>query len=229
MLFRLALRIFCVNRAAWSPGLLDDGQANPSDRSFWLTGHRPTDMAKFQVEETPLAGLLIVHPKVIEDDRGFFMESYTQADLVPFGIGQTFIQDNHSLSREPGTLRGLHFQTPPFAQDKLVRVVRGRIWDVAVDIRRASATFGQWFGLELDAVNKTQLFVPVGFAHGFVTLEPETEVIYKVSAAYSAANDAGMRWDDPDLAIAWPDLATGPVLSAKDQGLPSLAKATLFP
>lgn len=197
-------------------------QALPRER---LT---PGQMAKFEITPTPLDGLLIVQPRAFEDSRGFFIESYNQTELAPLGIAQTFIQDNHSLSREIGTLRGLHFQTPPFAQDKLVRVVRGRIWDVAVDIRRASPTFGQWFGLELSAENKTQLLVPVGFAHGFVTLEADTEVIYKVSALYSADCDAGIRWDDPALAVAWPLAGRAPVLSDKDMSLPLLADAAVF-
>lgn len=197
-------------------------QALPRER---LT---PGQMAKFEITPTPLDGLLIVQPRAFEDSRGFFIESYNQTELAPLGVAQTFIQDNHSLSREIGTLRGLHFQTPPFAQDKLVRVVCGRIWDVAVDIRRASPTFGQWFGLELSAENKTQLLVPVGFAHGFVTLEADTEVIYKVSAPYSADCDAGIRWDDPALAVAWPLVGRAPVLSDKDMSLPLFADAAVF-
>ncbi len=184
-------------------------------------------MSKFEVTKTPLAGLKVVKPRVFEDDRGFFMESYTQADLATHGIGQVFVQDNHSLSREPGVLRGLHYQHPPFAQDKLVRVVKGRIWDVAVDIRQSSPTFRQWFGIELSAVNKLQLLVPIGFAHGFMTLEPDTEVIYKVSATYAADCDAGVRWDDPEIGIDWP-IDGQPVLSAKDRVLPALADAKIF-
>lgn len=184
-------------------------------------------MSKFEITKTPLDGLKIVKPRVFEDDRGFFMESYTQGDLATHGIDQVFVQDNHSLSREVGVLRGLHYQHAPFAQDKLVRVVRGRIWDVAVDIRRSSPTFRQWFGLELSAANKLQLLVPIGFAHGFVTLEPDTEVIYKVSAPYAADCDAGVRWDDSSLAVEWP-LAGDPVLSAKDRALPLLADARIF-
>lgn len=185
-------------------------------------------MAKFEVVSTPLAGLLVVHPKVVEDSRGFFMETYTQNELARLGVPQTFVQDNHSLSRQAGTLRGMHFQTPPFAQEKLVRVIAGRVWDVAVDLRRSSATFGQSFGLELSAGNKTQLFVPVGFAHGFVTLEVDTEVVYKVTAPYNARYDAGVRWDDPDLNIAWPRPASALVMSKRDQALPALAATEAF-
>lgn len=183
--------------------------------------------SKFEIAGTPLDGLQIVKPRVFEDDRGFFMESYAQGDLAIHGIDQVFVQDNHSLSRETGVLRGLHYQHPPFAQDKLVRVVRGRVWDVAVDIRESSPTFRQWFGLELSAANKLQLLVPTGFAHGFVTLEPDTEVIYKVSAPYAADCDAGVRWDDPSLAVDWP-LEGEPILSAKDKALPLLADARIF-
>ncbi len=185
-------------------------------------------MSKFELIKTPLADLKILKPKVFEDARGFFMETYTQSELAPLGVDQVFVQDNHSLSRETGTLRGLHYQRPPFAQDKLVRVVCGRIWDVAVDIRRSSPTFRRWFGVELSAANKLQLLVPVGFAHGFLTLEPDTEVIYKVSAPYSAECDAGIRWDEPEFGIDWPLPAGRPVLSAKDETLPRMADARVF-
>lgn len=185
-------------------------------------------MSKFEVTETPLHGVKIVKPRAFEDARGWFMETYTRSELEPLGVSMTFVQDNQSLSRDVGTLRGLHYQRPPFAQDKLVRCVAGRIWDVAVDIREGSETFGRWFGLELSAANRLQLLVPVGFAHGFLTLEPETEVAYKVSAGYSGAHDAGIRWDDPTLAVDWPLPGSAPVLSAKDMQLPLLADAAVF-
>lgn len=185
-------------------------------------------MRKFEVTPAPILDLKIIRPHAFEDARGFFMETYTRSELEPLGVEQVFVQDNHSLSREIGTLRGLHYQRAPFAQDKLVRVVRGRIWDVAVDIRRSSPTFRQAFGIELSAVNRLQLLVPIGFAHGFLTLEPDTEVIYKVSASYSAECDAGIRWDDPDLAVGWPHPTATPVLSAKDEALPRLADALIF-
>lgn len=153
------------------------------------------------------------------------METYAQGDLASMGIHDVFVQDNQSLSRETGTLRGLHYQTPPYAQAKLVRVIAGRAWDVAVDLRPGSETFGQGFGLELSAANRTQLYIPSGFAHGFLTLEPDTEIAYKVTAPYDAASDAGVRWDDPTLAVAWPDLGRAPVLSDKDRNLPLLADA----
>lgn len=182
-------------------------------------------MAKFEVLATPLEGLRVVQPRVIEDARGFFMETYAQGDLASLGINDLFVQDNQSLSHEAGTLRGLHYQTPPHAQAKLVRIIAGSAWDVAVDLRPGSETFGQWFGIELSAANRTQLYVPVGFAHGFLTLEPDTEIVYKVNTPYDAASDAGVRWDDPDLAIAWPDLGRAPILSDKDCSLPLLTDA----
>ena len=168
---------------------------------------------------------MVVQPRVIEDARGFFMETYAQGDLAPLGIEDVFVQDNQSLSRETGTLRGLHYQSSPYAQTKLVRIFAGSAWVVAVDLRPGSETFGQWFGIELSAANRTQLYVPAGFAHGFLTLEPDTEIVYKVTAPYDAASDAGVRWDDPDLAVAWPDLGRASILSDKDRSLPLLANA----
>lgn len=185
-------------------------------------------MTNFRITPSLLPDVKIIQPRKFEDERGFFVETYSRPALTEGGIDIEFIQDNQSLSVATGTLRGLHFQRAPFAQDKLVRVVRGRIWDVAVDLRRRSTTFGQWFGLELSAENQTQLLVPVGFAHGFLTLEPDTEVIYKVSAPYSRDHDLGVAWNDPDLAVAWPLLRADPVLSAKDHALPRLANATAF-
>ena len=165
--------------------------------------------------------LLISRPR-FEDDRGWFSETYHRAKFAEAGVPDDFCQDNHSLSRPAGTIRGLHFQAPPHAQAKLVRCVRGSIWDVAVDIRKGSPTFGQWQAAELSAANGDQFYVPTGFAHGFVTLEPDTEVIYKVSAFYAPESDAGIRWDDPDIALPWPLPVSGPVLSGKDEALPRL-------
>jgi dTDP-4-dehydrorhamnose 3,5-epimerase len=165
----------------------------------------------------------LIQPKRFGDDRGWFVETYNHDKYVKLGVAVRFVQDNHSLSRSPWVLRGLHFQTPPRGQDKLVRCVKGRIWDVAVDVRRGSPTWGRWVGAELSAENGRQLFVPVGFAHGFVTLEPDTEVEYKVSDLYSPENDGGLIWNDPELAIAWPLGDASPVLSDKDRRLPSLA------
>ena len=181
-------------------------------------------------EETTIPAVKIVTPKKHGDGRGFFSEVYNKSDWSAAGLDLVFVQDNHSFSTSPGTLRGLHFQSAPFPQDKLVRVTRGRILDVAVDIRRSSPSFGRHVAVELSAENWRQLLVPVGFAHGFVTLEPDCEVLYKATANYSAAHDRGIAWDDPDIGIEWPLPAGGPVLSAKDQGWPRLKAAQdLFP
>lgn len=175
-----------------------------------------------QFEETEIPAVKIVTPKKHGDARGFFSEVYKRSDWDTAGIDCLFVQDNHSYSAPVGTLRGLHFQTPPFAQDKLVRVIRGRILDVAVDIRRSSSTFGKHVAVELSAQNWRQLFIPKGFAHGFVTLEPDTEVLYKVSALYSPLHDRGLAYDDPDIGISWPTPPDGAVLSEKDRQWPRL-------
>jgi dTDP-4-dehydrorhamnose 3,5-epimerase len=181
--------------------------------------------AVMQVEETAIPAVKIVTPKKHGDARGFFSEVYNRADWDKAGLELTFVQDNHSFSAAAGTLRGLHFQTPPFAQDKLVRCTRGRILDVAVDIRRSSPTFGRHVAVELSAENWRQLLIPAGFAHAFLTLEPDVEVLYKTTAPYSAANDRGVAWDDPAIGIVWPALPGGPVLSDKDRRLPRLEDA----
>lgn len=175
-----------------------------------------------QFEDTKIPEVKIVTPKKHGDARGFFSEVYKQSDWEKAGLDYTFVQDNHSFSAPAGTLRGLHFQTPPFAQHKLVRVIRGRILDVAVDVRRASPTFGKHVAVELSAENWRQLFIPVGFAHGFVTLEPDTEVLYKVTSLYSAPHDRGLAFDDPNLGINWPLPPDGPLLSEKDKRWPRL-------
>jgi dTDP-4-dehydrorhamnose 3,5-epimerase len=174
------------------------------------------------VEETAVAGVKILTPQKFGDDRGFFSETYNRKTLSEAGIPMEFVQDNQSLSALPGTLRGLHFQSPPFAQDKLVRVTRGAIYDVTVDLRVSSPTFGRHIAVELSAANWRQLFVPVGFAHGFCTLEPNTEVVYKVSNYYSAAHDKGLAWDDEGLGIAWPTSKADAILSQKDRKQPLL-------
>ena len=164
-------------------------------------------------------------PKRFGDDRGWFSEVYSERRFRDYGIDCRFVQDNHSLSARTGTLRGLHFQMPPFAQDKLVRCVRGRIFDVAVDIRRGSPSYGKWIGVELDADKGHELFIPVGYAHGFVTLEPDTEVIYKVSNFYAPECDAGILWNDPEIGVAWPlPDADAPHLSPKDGLNPRLSE-----
>lgn len=179
-------------------------------------------------ERRAISGLVLLEPVRHGDSRGFFSEVWSRRAMREAGIEADFVQDNHSLSREAGVLRGLHFQRPPSAQGKLVRVVRGAVLDVVVDIRQGSPTYGRHDAVELSAANWRQLWVPRGFAHGFLTLEPDTEVLYKVDAEYDRAADAGIRWDDPDLGIAWP-VAT-PILSAKDAAAPRLAEiAPPFP
>jgi dTDP-4-dehydrorhamnose 3,5-epimerase len=163
---------------------------------------------------TPLSDVILIKPDVHADNRGFFLESYTLSKFVANGIDTMFVQDNHSLSAQKGVLRGLHFQTPPCAQSKLVRVTRGAIYDVVVDLRRSSSTYGKWFGAELTGENFQMLFVPAGFAHGFCTLVANTEVQYKVDHLYAPANDSGIRWNDPDIGIQWP--VPEPILSKKD-------------
>lgn len=171
-----------------------------------------------------MSPVLRIKTTAFEDDRGWFAETYNKRKLEMAGLADDFVQDNHSLSRQAGTLRGLHFQLPPKAQAKLVRCVRGSIFDVAVDIRQSSPTYGKWVGAILSTQNRDQLYVPVGFAHGFVTLEPDTEVVYKVTDFYSPGHDCGCRWDDPDIAIDWPlPEAQQPGLSKKDAVQPRLA------
>jgi dTDP-4-dehydrorhamnose 3,5-epimerase len=169
-------------------------------------------------------------PEVIEitparfgDHRGWFSEVYKRAAFEAEGIEIDWIQDNQSLSAQAGTVRGLHFQAPPTAQDKLVRVLRGAVFDVAVDIRRGSPSYGRWVAAELTAQAGNQLLVPIGFAHCFMTLTRDTEVLYKVSAPYSKADEGAIRWNDPALGIAWPELGAEPVLSEKDLEAPLLA------
>lgn len=177
-------------------------------------------------EFTPLTGLpevILVEAKLFADQRGWFMETYKQADFDREGIQGPFVQDNHSCST-PGTLRGLHYQRH-HPQGKLVRVVRGRIWDVAVDIRRGSPTFGRWVSAELSAENRRQLYVPPGFAHGFCVPGEETEVEYRCTDYYVPDDERGIIWSDTSLAIQWP--ISSPVLSSKDQNFPSLARADL--
>ncbi|WP_341860062.1 dTDP-4-dehydrorhamnose 3,5-epimerase [Qipengyuania sp. GPGPB31] len=169
-----------------------------------------------------LPDLVEVRPIKHGDHRGFFSEVYKRADFQDVGLIADWIQDNQSHSAAAGTVRGLHFQSPPMAQSKLVRVLRGAIYDVAVDIRKGSPTYGEWVAVELSAEKWNQLFVPVGFAHCFMTLEPCTEVLYKVSAPYSKELEGAIRWNDPALGIEWPDLGVEPTLSEKDKTAPLL-------
>lgn len=175
-----------------------------------------------KIEPTALADIVIVTPPRFGDRRGYFSESWNREKLVKAGIVTDFCQDNISVSRPVGTVRGLHFQRPPFAQDKLVSVLSGRILDIAVDLRAGSPDFGRHVAVELSAEAGNQLYVPQGFAHGFCTLEPDTMVFYKVSAPYAPEHDSGLLWNDPDLAIDWPVDDSQAVLSDKDRALPRL-------
>ena len=175
------------------------------------------------VRELDLPGVLVLTPRRFGDARGWFSETYNAPAWRKAGVEIDFVQDNHSFSVRQGTLRGLHFQAPPHAQHKLVRCTRGRIWDVAVDFRQGSQTFGRWAGAELTAEKGEQIFVPAGFLHGFVTLTPDCEVVYKVSDLYAPESDGGVIWNDPDLGIDWPIDETQLKLSDKDAKLPRLA------
>ncbi|MBW3096899.1 dTDP-4-dehydrorhamnose 3,5-epimerase [Pseudohoeflea coraliihabitans] len=177
-----------------------------------------------QFRKLDLEGVIEIVPARHGDDRGFFSEVYNAARFKANGIRPDFVQDNHSYSQARGVLRGLHFQLPPFAQDKLVRVVKGAVFDVAVDIRTGSPTFGQWVGRELSAEKWNQLFIPAGYAHGFMTLEPDTEFLYKVSAPYSPEHDRSIRFDDPAIGIDWPISAAQITVSDKDRRGPLLAE-----
>lgn len=175
-----------------------------------------------EFKKTTLKDALIIEPKVFRDERGFFVETYSKREFAKNGIANEFVQDNHSLSVQKGVLRGLHFQKPPYAQAKLVRVVRGKVLDVIVDLRKDSKTFGKWEGFELSAINFKMLYVPRGFAHAFCTLEENTEFVYKVDNFYAPEADSGIAWNDSTLAINWP--IANPILSAKDAALKQLAE-----
>lgn len=176
-----------------------------------------------QIKKTYFDKVLLLEPKVHGDHRGFFVETYNQQSFKKIGIELHFVQDNHSLSAQRGTLRGLHYQNLPKAQSKLVRCIRGKILDVAVDIRKGSPTFGKYVAVELTAENKLQLLVPAGFAHGFVTLEENTEVCYKVDEFYSPEHDRSILWNDPQIQIDWK--VESPVLSEKDLKAPLLSQS----
>lgn len=176
----------------------------------------------FDFKKTSLKGLFIIQPRVFLDERGFFMETYKKSDFVKAGITEEFTQDNHSYSSK-GVLRGIHFQNDPYAQGKLVRCVKGAVWDVAVDLRKKSNTFGQWYGIELTEENKTMFYIPPGFGHGFVTLKDNTHFLYKCTNEYNPDVDSGILWSDNDLNIEWP-LKENPFLSDKDLILQSFRK-----
>lgn len=171
----------------------------------------------FSFTQTEIPDVILIEPRVFEDSRGFFLESFKESPFVEAGITERFVQDNHSRSAK-GTLRGLHYQVEPFAQGKLVRVTRGRVLDVAVDLRPSSGTFKKWVAEELSGDNFRMLYIPPGFAHGFVALEEDTDFLYKCTAEYDAASERGIRWNDPDLALPWP--LAEPLVSERDQALP---------
>ncbi|TPK91977.1 dTDP-4-dehydrorhamnose 3,5-epimerase [Mesorhizobium sp. B2-4-17] len=181
-----------------------------------------------QISSLGIEGVLEIIPKQHGDARGFFMETYNADRFAQAGLKLHFVQDNHSYSAAAGVLRGLHYQLAPRTQDKLLRVIRGRILDICVDIRRSSKTFGEWISLEVSAERGNQILVPKGFAHGFVTLVPDTEVLYKVTDTYSPEHDRSIRFDDPAIGIEWPSLPGGFQLSDKDLKAPPLAAAEVF-
>jgi dTDP-4-dehydrorhamnose 3,5-epimerase len=178
------------------------------------------------VIETALSGVLIIEPKVFGDERGFFMETWNAGAFAGAGLDLAFVQDNHSRSQK-GVLRGLHFQNPG-PQGKLVRVTHGTVFDVAVDLRQSSSTFGKWVGVELSAANKRMLWVPEGFAHGFLTLEPDTDFLYKCTAPYAPQSEHTLAWDDPAVGIEWPLEGIAPIISDKDARGLSLAQVPVF-
>lgn len=174
------------------------------------------------VENLALPGLALIHSRRLEDERGYFMETWSEQAFARLGLIHNFVQENQSLSLKRFTLRGLHFQMPPFEQAKLVRVLKGQIFDVAVDLRPSSPTFRRWHSTVLSASNGQQILVPRGFAHGFLSLEDETLVAYKVDAPYMPSHENGLHWIDPSLAIEWPVDANSVILSSRDQCLPTL-------
>ena len=194
-----------------------------------LNDIRPLDLLNqrngcpVNIEQTEIPAFKLISPPKFGDHRGFFSETYSKAGFAANGLDLDFCQDNHSYSATPGTLRGLHFQLPPVAQDKLVRVTQGAILDVAVDIRHGSPTFGQWISRVVSAAAWNQILVPAGFAHGFCTIQPNTEVQYKVTAPYTPEQERGIAWNDPDLAIDWQLGGNQPTLSGKDTDYPTLA------
>ena len=206
--------------------------ANPIRHLFWRSSRerhpkRPSTKSsvefQMKIESTAIKGVLVVTPKRFEDDRGWFVETYTRKALAERGFDKEFVQDNHSLSKSAGTVRGLHFQAEPFAQDKMVRCVRGSAVDIVVDIRHGSPTFGKHVAVEMSADNGVQVLLPVGMAHGFCTTMPNTEITYKVTNYYSKDHDGGIFWNDPALGIEWPVEGSRAEVSEKDAKAPRLA------
>ncbi|MBN2402975.1 MAG: dTDP-4-dehydrorhamnose 3,5-epimerase [Spirochaetes bacterium] len=180
----------------------------------------PFDFKKLEID-----GLVLIEPRIFKDERGFFLESYKRSDFVANGIEYNFLQDNHSLSGR-NVIRGLHYQHAPKAQGKLVRVMTGSVWDVAVDIRRSSPTYLKWLSVELSGENNKMLFIPPGFAHGFLALTDNVHLVYKCTEEYDPKLDTGIRWDDPDIGVKWP--VADPIISSKDAVLPLLKDAKIF-
>jgi dTDP-4-dehydrorhamnose 3,5-epimerase len=183
-------------------------------------------MGDFALERLSISDVIVVRVRKFADSRGHFLETFRQSDFAAMGIGCAFVQDNQAFSAQAGTIRGLHFQTPPHAQAKLVRVLRGSVYDAAVDLRKGSATYGKWCGARLTADGGEQIFVPQGFAHGYCTLEPNTVVAYKVDAYYAPQSEAGLMWNDPDIGIDWTIPADDVLVSDKDGKLSSLRSFT---
>jgi dTDP-4-dehydrorhamnose 3,5-epimerase len=193
----------------------------PSRAGLYVHGNEMP--IKLDVRSLAIPDVKLIRTRRFSDARGYFCETFQQADFAAQGVENNFLQDNQSSSDRPGTIRGLHFQRPPFTQTKLVRVLHGSIFDVAVDLRRSSASFGKHIAVELSSEGNEQLFIPAGFAHGFCTLEPDTVVFYKVDQFFSAAHDSGVNWADSRLGIEWPVATTEAILSDKDRQLPMLA------
>jgi len=185
-------------------------------------------MMKLDVCPLGIPDLKLIRSPRSADLRGYFAETYVRRDFVAAGLDYDFVQDNQSCSQAVGTIRGLHFQIAPFAQVKLIRVLRGRIFDVSVDVRHSSPTYGRHAWVELDSIGGSQLLIPHGFAHGFCALEPETEVLYKVTNVYAPEHDYGVNWNDPTLGIPWPVLASEAIMSEKDRALPKLADLPVY-
>jgi dTDP-4-dehydrorhamnose 3,5-epimerase len=180
----------------------------------------------FTAEKTDIADLVVISPKKFCDSRGFFQETYKQSDFLGLGINETFVQDNHSCSAK-GVVRGIHLKREPFAQGKLVRVLKGRVWDVAVDLRKDSPTFKKWVGVELSEENSKMFYIPAGFGHGFAALEDDTHLFYKCTKEYNVACDGGIKWNDPDIAIDWKLRQIEAIVSDKDDNLSLLKEASL--
>jgi dTDP-4-dehydrorhamnose 3,5-epimerase len=212
---RFAVRspIFTANPATMAP------------TSGWISRNSAATSSRMELTNLAIEGVKLIRPRRINDARGYFVETWSRRTFGEAGVDVDFTQDNASFSAKRGTVRGLHFQKPPMVQSKLVRVVRGSIFDVAVDIRGGSQTFGRHVSVKLTAAAGEQLYIPVGFAHGFCTLEADTEVAYKISGFYSPEHDTGIAWDDPDLRIDWPLEGCDPTLSDRDRKLPRLADA----